>query len=66
MTTAAQENVMDWLRDAHAMEVQAEQMLTSTAKRLENYPELKARIEQHIGRQNHGHGPGIKWHVCAG
>lgn len=48
MTTAAQENLMDWLRDAHAMEVQAEQMLSTTAKRLEHYPELKARIEQHI------------------
>lgn len=37
-----------WLRDAHAMEVQAEQMLTAQAKRLDDYPELKARIEQHL------------------
>lgn len=28
-TTAAEENLMDWLRDAHAMEEQAETMLTS-------------------------------------
>ena len=37
-----------WLRDAHAMEEQAETMLTSQAGRIENYPELKAKIEQHI------------------
>lgn len=39
---------MQWLRDAHAMEEQAEQMLTSLARRIENYPELKARVEQHL------------------
>lgn len=39
---------MDWLRDAHAMEQQAETMLTAMAKRIENYPDLKRRIEQHI------------------
>lgn len=48
MTTRAEENLLDWLRDAHAMEEQAEKMLTKTAERLENYPELKARIQQHI------------------
>ncbi|MEZ2410700.1 ferritin-like domain-containing protein [Bosea sp. RCC_152_1] len=39
---------MDWLRDAHAMEKQAETMLSSMAGRLEHYPELKARIESHL------------------
>lgn len=48
MTTRAEENLLDWLRDAHAMEEQAEKMLTTTAERLENYPELKVRIEQHL------------------
>lgn len=38
---------MDWLRDAHAMEQQAETMLTRTASRIENYPEVKAKLEQH-------------------
>lgn len=42
------ENLLDWLRDAHAMEEQAEQMLTRLADRIENYPELKSRIERHI------------------
>jgi ferritin-like metal-binding protein YciE len=40
---------MEWLRDAHAAEEQAETMLSGMARRIENYPELKARIEQHIG-----------------
>ncbi|MEK6346672.1 MAG: ferritin-like domain-containing protein [Burkholderia sp.] len=38
----------DWLRDAHAMEQQAETMLTAMAKRLEHYPDLRQRIEQHL------------------
>jgi ferritin-like metal-binding protein YciE len=38
---------MEWLRDAHAMEEQAEQMLESTCDRLENYPELRERLDAH-------------------
>jgi len=47
-TSHAREELADWLRDAHAMEMQAEAMLKGQAARLENYPQLKARIEQHI------------------
>lgn len=43
-----QENLLDWLRDAHAMEQQAEKMLKAQSERLEHYPELKARIDEHI------------------
>lgn len=43
------ERLNQWLRDAHAMENQAEQMLTSMSSRIEHYPELATRIEQHIG-----------------
>lgn len=42
------ERLIEWLRDAHAMEAQAESMLTKQASRIEHYPELRARIEQHI------------------
>ena len=42
------EHLLSWLRDAHAMEEQAETMLSATAERLENYPALRQRIEQHI------------------
>ncbi|AEA62570.1 ferritin-like domain-containing protein [Burkholderia gladioli] len=43
------EHLDEWLRDAHAMEEQAGTLLTAMARRLEHYPELKARIEQHLG-----------------
>src|SRR6187549_1589887 len=43
-----EETLLDWLRDAHAMERQAEQMLSGMAQRIKNYPQLKAQIERHI------------------
>ena len=43
----ANERLMEWLRDAHAMETQCEQMLESTCDRLENYPDLRDRLEAH-------------------
>ncbi len=46
--TAKTEHVADWLRDAYAMEQQAETMLKAQSSRLEHYPKLKARIDQHI------------------
>ena len=46
--TDPKENLLDWLRDAHAMEQQAEQMLRAQSGRVEHYPELKARIDQHL------------------
>lgn len=45
---AAEKRLLEWLRDAHAMEQQAEQMLRAQAGRIEHYPEIKQRIEQHI------------------
>lgn len=44
----ADERLLQWLRDAHAMEEQAETMLSSQARRIENYPQLKAKLEQHL------------------
>ena len=46
--SSPQEHLLDWLRDAHAMEQQAEQMLKAQASRIENYPKMKARVEQHL------------------
>lgn len=45
---AAEKRLLEWLRDAHAMEQQAEQMLKAQANRIEHYPDIKQRIEQHI------------------
>ncbi|MER8828687.1 ferritin-like domain-containing protein [Mesorhizobium sp. M0938] len=40
--------LVQWLRDAHAMEEQAETMLNGQLSRLESYPELSKRIRQHV------------------
>lgn len=40
--------LIQWIRDAHAMEEQAETMLNGQVGRLENYPELRERIRQHV------------------
>ncbi|MBV0893342.1 DUF892 family protein [Paracoccus sp. Z118] len=45
--TEAREWMVQWLRDAHAMEEQAQTMLAGQAERIDNYPELAARIRQH-------------------
>ena len=39
----ADEHLNQWLRDAHAMEQQAEEMLSAQASRLEHYPVLRGR-----------------------
>lgn len=39
---------LGWLRDAHAMEEQALTMMQGMVNRLEHYPQLRARIQQHI------------------
>lgn len=45
---SAEERLMEWLRDVHAAEEQAETMLTGMANRIDNYPQLKSRIDQHV------------------
>jgi ferritin-like metal-binding protein YciE len=42
-----EERLLQWLRDAHAMEMQAEQMLSGLAGRIKSYPQLKKKIESH-------------------
>ena len=46
--TTKEDRLLEWLRDAHAMEKQAETMLTAQAGRIESYPDLKAKIEEHL------------------
>jgi ferritin-like metal-binding protein YciE len=49
MTMASpKERLVQWLRDAHAMEEQAETVIGSQVERLEHYPELRARMAQHL------------------
>ena len=48
MTSSARENLIQWLRDAHAMEVGTLDDLESLAARVESFPDLRARLQQHI------------------
>ncbi|MGM8227735.1 ferritin-like domain-containing protein [Cellvibrio sp. ARAG 10.3] len=48
MTTAHVGHLLDWLRDAYAMEQQAEVMLKDLVERLEHYPQLRAHMEDHL------------------
>lgn len=48
-----EKHLHDWFRDAHAMEQQAEKMLKAQAGRLESYPELRRRIEEHLRETQH-------------
>ena len=49
----ADERLMQWLRDAHAMETQAETMLAGMESRIEHYPHLRKRIAQHLKETQH-------------
>jgi len=42
------DHYLAWLRDAHAMEEQALTMMRGMLSRLDNYPVLCARMEQHV------------------
>lgn len=44
----ARDHLIDWLRDAYAMEIQAEKMMQNMHGRLRQYPALATRLEQHI------------------
>lgn len=46
-------HVDQWLRDAHAMELQSERILGNQVKRIQHYPDLKARLEQHLSETRH-------------
>jgi ferritin-like metal-binding protein YciE len=41
-----EENYLSWVRDAHAMEIQAETMLEKMVDRLEHYPDIISRLHQ--------------------
>ena len=40
--------LMNWLHDAHAMEMQAIQILRNQARRIENYPDLRSKVLEHL------------------
>lgn len=40
------------LRNAHAMEVQARELMERQSERLDDYPEIKAKMAEHLGETN--------------
>lgn len=42
------DQLTDWLRDAYAMETQAIEMLERQEGRITNYPEMLAKVKEHI------------------
>ena len=44
----SKETLADWLRDAYAMENQATEMLERQEERIQNYPEVLAKVKEHI------------------
>ncbi|WP_333793540.1 ferritin-like domain-containing protein [Hyphomicrobium sp.] len=46
--TSARDSLAAWLRDAHAMEGQAETLLSAQIERLQNYPEALPRLRSHL------------------
>lgn len=47
--TETQNKIMlDWLRDAHAMEKAAEQILSRQQERVESYPDVHAKVKEHL------------------
>ncbi len=48
MTDTARELFIAGLRNAHAMEIQARELLERQSKRLADYPEIKVRIANHL------------------
>jgi len=52
VANTTKETLIDWLRDAHAMESQAVEMLERQAERIKNYPDVLAKVQEHIEVSN--------------
>jgi ferritin-like metal-binding protein YciE len=48
MTTQPRDNLIAWLRDAYAMEGQAVELLERQIERLEHYPEIRTKLQEHL------------------
>ena len=48
MTNTCKEDICDWLRDAHAMEEQAEKLFSGQADRLKAYGSLQAKLIEEV------------------
>jgi ferritin-like metal-binding protein YciE len=52
MKNTARDTFIVGLRNAHAMEVQARELMERQSERLDDYPDVKARVSAHLGETN--------------
>lgn len=52
MANAARDTFVVGLRNAHAMEVQARELMERQSERLDDYPEVKAKVTAHLQETN--------------
>src|SRR5205085_1069994 len=52
MTNTARDVFITGLRNAHAMEVQARELMERQSERLGDYPDVQARVKQHLVETN--------------
>jgi ferritin-like metal-binding protein YciE len=52
MTNAARDTFIVGLRNAHAMEIQARELMERQSERLDEYPEVKAKLAAHLQETN--------------
>jgi ferritin-like metal-binding protein YciE len=52
MATTARDIYVVGLRNAHAMEVQARELMERQGERLTDYPEVQARVKEHLNETN--------------
>jgi ferritin-like metal-binding protein YciE len=52
MSTTARDIFVDGLRNAHAMEVQARELMERQSERLGDYPDVQSHVKQHLAETN--------------
>jgi ferritin-like metal-binding protein YciE len=52
MTTTARDVFVVGLRNAHSMEVQAREVMERQSERLSDYPDVQARVKEHLAETN--------------
>jgi ferritin-like metal-binding protein YciE len=52
MSNSARDTFVVGLRNAHSMEVQARELMERQSERLDDYPEVKAKVEAHLQETN--------------
>src|SRR3569832_2677391 len=52
MSNTARDVFITGLRNAHAMEIQARELMERQSERLDDYPDVKAKVQMHLQETN--------------